>query len=223
MNSAFPYIVTISRQLGSGGAYLGQRLAARLNMLYVDHQIVCQAAQEMNVPEQDMVLRDEKVTSRWQLLLQTMGHTSDVVYAPPPIDTFTDKVLYSTESEIITRIARERSAVIVGRGGYYVLRNHPGCLCVFLHANLEFRQQRVGELYHVPPKEALKLINSIDKQRAEYLRTLTGHDWLDARQYHLCLDTSAVGLEKAEDLIVAAFQARFNEITTAAKMQHRTA
>jgi len=218
MNSDLPYVITISRQLGSGGAYLGQRLAACLNMLYVDHQIVCQSAQEMKVPEQDMVLRDEKVTSRWQLLLQTMGHTSDAVYAPPPIDSFTDKALYGTESEIISRIAGERSAVIVGRGGYYVLRNHPRCLHVFLHAKLESRQQRVGELYHVPPKEALKLINSIDKQRAEYLRTLTGHDWLDARQYHLCLDISAVGLEKAEDLIIAVFQARFSEITAAAKM-----
>jgi cytidylate kinase len=147
-----------------------------------------------------------------------MGHTSDAVYAPPPIDTFTDKALYSTESEIITRIAGERSAVIVGRGGYYVLRNHPGCLHVFLHANMEFRQQRVHELYHLPPKEALKLINSIDRERAGYLRTLTGHDWLDARQYHLCLDTGAVGLEKTEELIIAAFQARFNEITAAAKM-----
>jgi cytidylate kinase len=218
MNSALPYVITISRQLGSGGAYLGQRLAARLNMLYVDHQIVCQAAQEMKVPEQDMVFRHEKVTSRWQLLLQTMGHTSDAVYAPPPIDTFTDKALYSTESEIITRIAGERSAVIVGRGGYYVLRNHPGCLHVFLHANMGFRQQRVQELYHVPPGEALKLINSIDRERAGYLRTLTGHDWLDARQYHLCLDTGAVGLEKTEELIITAFQARFSEITAAAKM-----
>ena len=218
MDSALPYIITISRQLGSGGAYLGQRLAAHLNILYVDHQIVCQTAQEMNASEQDMVFRDEKVTSRWQLILQTMGHTSDAVYAPPPIDTFTDKALYSTESEIITRIAGERSAVIVGRGGYYVLRNHPGCLHVFLHANMEFRQQRVQELYHVPAKESLKLINSIDKERAEYLRTLTGHDWLDARQYHLCLDTGAVGMEKAENLIIEAFQARFSEIKAAAKM-----
>jgi hypothetical protein len=50
------------------------------------------------------------------------------------------------------------------------------------------------------------------------LRTLTGHDWLDARQYHLCLDTGAVGLEKTEELIITAFQARFSEITAAAKM-----
>ena len=68
------------------------------------------------------------------------------------------------------------------------------------------------ELYHVSAEQALKLISSVDQERARYLRALTGQDGLDARQYHLCLDTSALGLEKSEVIILEALHARFADI-----------
>jgi cytidylate kinase len=212
MNKASPYVITISRQLGSGGAYLGQRLAMRLNALYLDHEIVRQAAQELKIPEEYLVFRDEKVTSRWQSILQSFAGSTSWSYVPPPLDILNDAELYNVESDIITRIANQRTAVIVGRGSCYVLRQHPRSLSVFLHANIQFRQQRVQDLYHVSAQQALKLINSIDQERARYLRALTGQDWLDARQYHLSLDTSAVGLDKAEAIILETIQARFGDI-----------
>jgi cytidylate kinase len=124
----------------------------------------------------------------------------------------TDRELYSTESNIITRIAQQRSVIIVGRGGYYVLRQHPRCLSILLHADITFRQRRVQELYNVSAKKALKLIESIDKEREHYLRALTGQNCMDARHYHLSIDTSVVGLEEAEEIILAAFRARFGDI-----------
>ena len=147
-----------------------------------------------------------------------MGGASEWSHIASTPDTFTDKELYKTESDIITRIANERTAVIVGRGGYYVLRQHPRCLSVFLHADVNFRQKRVEEIYHVSAHEALELINSIDRQRADYLKTLTGQNWLDARQYHLCLDASAVGLDKAETIILETLQAQFNNIETGVRI-----
>ncbi|HJX36083.1 MAG TPA: cytidylate kinase-like family protein [Dehalococcoidales bacterium] len=217
MTDAIPHVITISRQLGSGGAYLGQRLAFRLNALYLDHEIVRQAAEELNIPEENLAVRDEKVTSRWQAILQSFVDTTSLSYDPPPLDTLNDKNLYKVESDIITRIANQRSAVIVGRGGHYVLRQHPGCLSVFLHADIDFRQKRVQELYNVSPKEALKLINSIDQDRGYYLKALTGQDWLDARQYHLSLDTGVLGLDKAEDIILKTLQARFGDVNLEAR------
>ena len=217
MTDAIPHVITISRQLGSGGAYLGQRLAFRLNALYLDHEIVRQAAEELNIPEENLAVRDEKVTSRWQAILQSFVDTTSLSYDPPPLDTLNDKNLYKVESDIITRIANQRSAVIVGRGGHYVLRQHPGCLSVFLHADIDFRQRRVQELYNVSPKEALKLINSIDQDRGYYLKALTGQDWLDARQYHLSLDTGVLGLDKAEDIILKTLQARFGDVNLEAR------
>ena len=212
MTEAVPYVITISRQLGSGGAFLGQRLAFRLNALYLDHEIVRQAAQELKIPEENLVVRDEKVTSRWQSVLQSFVDSTSWAYDPPPLDTLNDKNLYKVESDIITRIANQRNAIIVGRGGYYVLRQHPRCLSIFLHADIDFRQRRVQELYHVSPQEALKLISSIDHDRGSYLRALTGQDWLDARQYHLSLDTGVLGLDKAEDIILDTFRARFSDV-----------
>ncbi len=212
MTEVTPHVITMSRQLGSGGAYLGQRLAFRLNALYLDHEIVRQAAQELKIPEETLAVRDEKVTSRWQAILQSFVDSTSWSYDPPPLDTLNDKNLYKVESDIITRIAKERNAIIVGRGGYYVLRQHPRCLSVFLHADINFRQQRVQELYHVSAQEALKLIGSIDHDRGFYLRALTGQDWLDARQYHLSIDTGVLGLDKAEDIILDTFQARFSEV-----------
>ena len=212
MDKASPFVITISRQLGSGGAYLGQRLAFRLNALYLDHQIVFEAAKELKIPEEDVVFRDEKVTSRWHTILNSIMGSSSWFYAPPPPDVLKDSELYNSESNIITQIAKEHNAVIVGRAGYYVLRKYPRCLNVFLHADIKFRQRRVEELYHKSPQEALKMISSIDQDRALYLRQFTGQNWLDTTHYHLSLDTSAVGLWKAEAIILETLQARFNDI-----------
>jgi cytidylate kinase len=208
MKEISPFAITISRQVGSGGAYLGKRLAARLNVLYLDREIVRQAAKELKMPVESLEARDEKLTPFWQSLLESYVDITPVPYVPPPLHMPTGRKLYRTESNIITQIAQQRSAVIVGRGGYYVLRRHPRRLSILLHADVAFRQKRVQELYHVSTDEALKLIESVDKEREHYLRALTGQNCMDARHYHLSLDTSLIGLEAAEEIIMAAFRAR---------------
>ena len=215
MKEPSPFVITISRQMGSGGAYLGKRLASRLNVLYLDREIVSQAAKELKMPIESVEARDEKLTPFWKSLLESYVYATPASYVPPPLHMPTDRDLYSTESSIITRIAQQHSAVIVGRGGYYVLRQHPRHLSILLHADIVFRQKRVQELYHVSAKEALKLIESIDKKRENYLRALTGQNCMDARQYQLSLNTSMVGLEAAEEIILAAFRARFSDIGSA--------
>jgi cytidylate kinase len=212
MKETSPFVVTISRQVGSGGAYLGKRLAARLNVLYLDREIVSQAAKELKMPAASLETRDEKLTPFWQSLLESYVNITPTPYVPPPLHMPTDRKLYMTESDVITRIARRRSAVIVGRGGYYVLRQHPRRLSVLLHADITFRQRRIQELYRVSAEEALKLIESVDKERERYLHTFTGQNCMDARNYHLSLDTSSMGLEAAEEIILAAFRARFGDI-----------
>jgi CMP/dCMP kinase len=215
MKEASPFVITISRQKGSGGAYLGKRLASRLNVLYLDREIVSQAAKELKMPIESLEARDEKLTPFWRSLLQSYAYITPTSYVPPPLHMPTDRELYSTESNIITRIAQQRSAVIVGRGGYYVLRQHPRCLSILLHADITFRQKRVQELYQLSAEEALKLIESIDKEREHYLRALTGQNCMDALHYHLSLNTGLVGLEAAEEITLAAFRARFGDLGSA--------
>lgn len=204
-----PYIITISRQVGTGGAYIGQRLAARLGISYVDRDIVQQAAQRLKIPEDVVASRDEKVTPVWRALLQSPVYMGPDGYIPPRPATISDEELYQTESEVIMDVAEQTSAVIVGRGGHYVLRNHPRHLSVFLHADIASRQERLQGVYHLSPPEALKMVQSMDKSRASYLRALTKRDWLDATQYHISLDTGALGLGLVEDIIVTAVKARF--------------
>jgi len=215
MTKVSPFVITISRQVGSGGAFLGKRLASRLNFLYVDREIVRQAAKKLKMPLKSLQARDEKLTPFWKSLLESYVNITPTPYVPPPLHMPTDRKLYMTESNIITRIAEQRSAVIVGRGGYHVLQQHPRRLSVLLHADITFRQKRVQELYHVSAEEALKLIESVDQERERYLRTFTGQNCMDARNYHLSLDTSSTGLEAAEEIILAAFRARFGDIRSA--------
>ncbi len=212
MTKTSPCVITISRQLGSGGAYLGQRLAQSLKFLYLDHEIVHQAAEQLKIPVEHLAARDEKVTSNWQSILQSFAYSSSWSYAPPALDTLNDADFYYVESDVIKKVANQCSVIIVGRGGHYVLREHPRCLNIFLHADIKFRRQRVEDIYHVSAEQALKLMNSVDRERTRYLKALTGQDWLDARQYHLSLDTGVLGMEKAEAVILEVFRARFGDI-----------
>ena len=164
------------------------------------------------MPVESLEARDEKLTPFWRSLLESYAYITPTSYVPPPLHMPTDRELHSTESSIITRIAQQRSAVIVGRAGYYVLRQHPRHLSILLHADIAFRQRRVQQLYSMSAEEALKLIASIDKERDHYLRALTGQNCKDARHYHLSLDTSLVGLEAAEEIVLATFRARFGNI-----------
>jgi len=79
-------------------------------------------------------------------VLQSIAYSNSWSYAPPPLDILNDADLYKCESDIINRVASQRAAIIVGRGGYWVLRHHHRVLSVFLHAPISFRQKRVEEL-----------------------------------------------------------------------------
>ncbi|MBN1375003.1 MAG: cytidylate kinase-like family protein [Dehalococcoidia bacterium] len=205
-----PYIITISRQIGSGGAYIGKQLASKLGISYVDREIVSRAAQQLNISEDSLISRDERVTPLWRSVLEQSVFGSPYTYVPPPLNIPDDKELYRAESDIIMDIAKHGSAVIIGRGAYHVLRSHPRRLSIFLHADVAFREQRIQELYHLSLPEAQKRIQSTDNSRASYLRLITGEDWTDARQYNISLDTGILGFELVEDVVAAAAHARFD-------------
>ena len=204
-----PFVITISRQRGSGGAYIGVRLATRLDISCFDREIIQEAAQRLDMSESTIVSRDEIVTTLWRSLLTASANKSGQPYVPPPLNMPTDNVLYQTEADIMLEIAKQTSAVIVGRGGSHVLRGHPRHMSVFLHADIAFRKQRIRQMYNLSEERALGIIHSSDESRASYLHMITGKDWENARQYHICLDTGVLGLGRVEDIIVAAAHERF--------------
>jgi CMP/dCMP kinase len=200
-----PFAITINRQLGSGGAYVGQQLAKKLNIFYADREIIGLAAKKFSLLEEDLASREEKTTSFWQSFVESYACAPDV-YVPPQIVVPTERELFNVETEIIEHIANERSAVIIGRCGVHILANHSNCFSIFLHANDDFRRSRIEKLYEITEAKADKMIEKSDKERSAYFNTFTGKKWTDLREYDLSIDTSKIGLDESVDLILKCLE-----------------
>ncbi|MEN6355549.1 MAG: cytidylate kinase-like family protein [Armatimonadota bacterium] len=126
----------------------------------------------------------------------------------PPLDN----EFHVVESSIVTQIAENWHSVIVGRGGYHLLRENPRHLAVFIYANTDFRSKRIQEIYNMSAEAAVKLIEASDQDRQRYLRNVIGSDWADAQLYHLSIDTSALGFALAEEMVLDSMLARLEGI-----------
>lgn len=201
MKTTTPFVITISRQLGSGGSIVGQKLAKELNIFYADREIISKAAQMLSVLEEDIESRDEKTLSFWQSFLYTTTFAPET-YVPPKTMIPTDRELFDAQSRVIEHIAKERSAVIMGRCGFHILRENPNCVSIFLHADSAFRSAQIQDQYDVPKEYADKMIAQSDKERALYCKTFTGKEWTDARNYDLTIDTGKLDVDKTVELIL---------------------
>jgi cytidylate kinase len=196
-----PYSVTISHQLGSGGAYLGEKLAGRLGIPFLDRDILKEVAQQLNLAEAELANREERLSSFWQNFSRVAVLTNPAMGMPSMSYVPSDRDLFQFECSTIQRIAEKSSAIFLGRCGYYVLRNHPRHISILVTAEQPGRLKRLQELYELSEAVALGLMKTNDQERAAYIRTLTQQDWLDARQYDLCVNTSAVGWDCTVDLV----------------------
>jgi len=195
-------VLTVSRQLGSGGSFVGQEVARRLGFFYADRAIIREAAETLSVKEETVEAHEESVPSFWQAFLSSACIYPDL-YVPPVMLLPTENDFFRTESEVIKRVAGERDAVIIGRCGFHVLRDHPGRISVFLHAPLDFRIARYQSVYRSTTEEAEKVVRQCDRERANYCRHFTGCDLVDARNYDLSIDTSRLDhLDQAVALIL---------------------
>jgi len=200
-----PFHITIARQFGSGGSYLAQRLAHRLGFVYLDHQILEQAAQELDTSGSELARREERTQSFWTRLLQTFatGCPEDI-QSPPPLRLISDDELIAAERKVLLKLAARGSCVILGRCAFHRLKGRAGLINIFVHAEHDFRIRRVMQVYHAPDPEAAKrMIDRTDNDRRRYVHKICGVSWYDLRNYHLTVDISRVGFETAEEMIVA--------------------
>jgi cytidylate kinase len=203
-----PFVITLSHQLGSGAAYIGQKLSERLAIPCLDREILYQVSKQLHLAEAELAGREQRLSSFWQSfsrvveLMDPYRSMSDERYVP------TDKELFQLESETISLIAEKSSAIFIGRCGRYILRDHPCQISVLLHAAQAARVQRLAELYHLTSEEASKLVDTNDRERAAYIQTFTRQNWRDANLYDVCLNTSSVGLDQAVELILTCAAAK---------------
>ena len=202
MTNQVPYVITISRQLGSGGADLGRALAADLDIPYADLDIVKRAVELLQVRTEDVEALDESAPSPWESVLDSYTFGAPEVSCLPvqAVPSYTD--LREAESEVIRDMAARRSAVIVGRAGFHWLANHPRHLSVLVHANLGFRAHRIEEAYGVSHEKALRIIEETDRARERYIQQVTGRPWTETLpKFDISMCTSALGLMLARRVL----------------------
>lgn len=192
-------IITISRQIGSGGKSAGKELASLLGVPFYDRAIVDLAAKESGMDAEFIESGEQMITSSMLFNVATMGYGG---YFTDAGNTLTDKI-YMAESKVIRAIAEKGPCVIVGRCADYILREYD-CFNVFMYAQNPVRVQRIMEERGVTEKEAEKIIKISDKRRSRHYEHYTGRNWGKATNYHLCIDGGATGYKLAAEVIMKA-------------------
>lgn len=195
-------VVAISRQKGSGGGRVGQALAEKRGMRYIDGAMLRDASEYLRVHDPNLEQVGERIDTWWSTMAGALAMGGLGGLGMVPIDTARESEVAHIERRIIEEIAQQHPAVIVGRGAGHVLRGKPGVVTVFLHAPEAWRIEQLARLANVPAATAKDTIRESDRDRASFHRTLTGVDWTDARQYDLAIDMSVVGIEAASDLVM---------------------
>jgi cytidylate kinase len=192
-------VVAISRQTGCRGGEIGQAVAERRGFRYIDGAMLRDASEYLLTHDPNLEQVQEKVSTWWTALAGALALGGDGIV---PIDTVNQAELGRIERRIIEEIAQQNAAVIMGRGAGNVLRGRPGVVSVFLHAPEAGRIANVAQRIGVTEAKARDIVRESDRYRGGFMRALSSHDWEDARQYDLAIDTAATGVETATDLIV---------------------
>ncbi len=210
MEKQRPLVITLSRQLGSGGSYLGYLIAKELGCLYVDREILRRAAERLHTDPRALEDLDEKAPGWWEKITQGFSFGIPALALPYPSRIpFDFKELFALEGKIMQEIADRFRAVIVGRGGFYHLKDRPEVIRIFIHAPFEWRVERFMKAQNsTDRKEASARVKESDQNRARILKEAAGVDWTDARNYHLCLDSSLMDFPQLAHLVIEMVKER---------------
>lgn len=194
-------IITIGRQLGSGGRTIGKKLAERLGIAYYDRELINLASKESGICGEFFEKADEK-TSGGLLKAFAMGFSMNSAIFQNN-DYLSNESLFQIQSDVIRKVAAAGSCVIVGRCADYILRDEPDCLNVFITARMDDRIQRVLEYNNkLKENEAEEFIHKADKSRSSYYNYYTDKVWGAASSYDLCINSSYYGVEATVDYIL---------------------
>jgi cytidylate kinase len=203
MGSEPRIVVTISREMCSGGSYVGQQVARHLRFAYLDREILRHTASALGIDESEVESVEGRTPGFWEhaLSLFALGSPEEL-YVPPPVRPIPDTEIQRVEARVMRQLAASHSCIIVGRGGFWLLRDLTPIVRVFLYAPRQFRRRRAMDLYDLSAEEADGRIDHVDPGRERFNQKLAGRSWYDARNYHLAVDTERVGFSETEEMIV---------------------
>lgn len=196
------FVINIGRQLGSGGKSVGEAVARRLGVHLYDKQLLNLAAEQSGLCPELFERADEKeskgVLSTLIGYLRSPFAGDDAALMNP----LSNDVLFKIQSDVIRDLAARESCVFVGRCADYILREHPRRLDVFITADDDDRVRRICSRHGCTADEARATMARVDAKRADYYNYYSSRTWGVAATYHLCLNSSLLGIEGTADFVL---------------------
>ena len=190
-------IVTISRQFGSGGHTVGKMVAEKLGVPCYDSELVTKIAEKSGF-DVSFIQENGERTSRGTGLFYDMGLHGGTGFTTLSLYD----QLYIAQHNIIRELAEKEECVIIGRCADYILKDREDALHVFIHADMEHRAARIVEKYGETRQSPQKRLTDKDNKRRVYYKHYTNRNWGEAQNYHICLNSGLVGVDKCVDIIV---------------------
>ena len=186
-------IITISREFGSGGRFIGEEVAKKLGIAYYDKNIISQIAEKSGLSP-DYIQESAELSPKKGLFAYALAGR-DIT------GRSVEDMVYETQRKVILELARKEPCVIIGRNADYILKDRDDALNVFIHGDMLEKIQRISQLYRVTEQEAVKMMADTDKRRMTNYSFYTDQKWGKASNYTLCLNSSQLGYDRCEALI----------------------
>ena len=187
-------IVTISRQYGSGGRYIGENLAKAMGVPCYDEKLIDMVAKESGFAQSFVAEKGERMTGSLLFNIASSLSFANNVFSTNNGVTLQDEI-YFTQNRIIKELADKGPCVIVGRCADYILREREDCLNVFIFADNESKIERAEKYFNITKEEAPAVLKKKDKARANHYKYYTDQEWGMASNYDLCLNSGLIGIE----------------------------
>lgn len=175
-------VITISREYGSGGHYVGELLAKRMGLNFYDKNLINLISKKSGLSKEYVEANNQKLAS--------------FKY----IDNNDDRI-FIAEEKVIKDLAKKESCVIVGRCADYILKDNKDTIKVFLYSSSQDKVKRAVKYYNLEEDKALKEINKINNERAKHYKYYTNRDWYDFANYDIALNVDYLGVEKTAELL----------------------
>lgn len=187
-------IITISREFGSGGRFIGEQIAKKLGICYYDKNIIEQIAKKSGLSPKFIEEKAELSPGKGLFSYAFTGRDLS--------GKSIEDIVYEEQRKVILSIAEKEDCVIIGRNADYILKDRQDVFNVFIHGNLPEKTERICRLYNVREQEAVKMMHDVDKRRSANYNFYTEQKWGMARNYALSLNSSELGYELCEKIIM---------------------
>ena len=187
-------IITISREFGSGGRFIGEEVAKKLGIAYYDKNMISQIAEKSGLSP-EYIQESAELSPKKGLLAYALAGR-DIT------GRSVEDIVYEAQRNVILDLAEKESCVIIGRNADYILQDRDDVLNVFIHGDMPEKIQRITRLYNVDEQEAVKMMADTDKRRRTNYNFYTDQSWGKASNYTLCLNSSQIGYDRCEKIIV---------------------